>query len=92
MEIAYELFLMVVAQNIDIKLNYLTFPVEVPSNSYLFIGLVMFRLGSNKVNLSLSYLCKDIVKNQSFKTIFITDHDLNNKHGKRRSVCKEPIG
>ena len=31
-KIAYELFLMVVAQNIDIKLDYLTFPVEVPSS------------------------------------------------------------
>jgi hypothetical protein len=81
---------MVLSQNIDIKLVYLTFPEKKLFND-ISTGPVLLYVCTQKANLSLSCSCKGIVKKKSFESIPIIGHDLGNKEGKGILGYKGPI-
>lgn len=82
---------MVVAQNIDIKLDYLTFHVQVPSSGAFSLDQRCSEWVLRKQN-SLSWSRKGTVQMQSFKSIlFLWSMILVTKKVKEVQAIKDPL-
>ena len=59
---------------------------------YLFIRQLLLKVGIEKSKFSLSYLFRGSVKKQSFRSITMIGHSLDNTEGNGLPGHREPIG